>query len=172
MKTQIQNVAYELAGLIYGISLDGHVNKNEFDKLKTWCENHEHLCEQEEFKVLHEQVNPIIQSGIVTNEEIADLKDILNDFLKKTGAHEDEKLNLFFLHGLFEGILASGEVNTYEVFKLNQWIQKNEHLKDQKPFDELHQMIGQVLKNHRISNEDGVKLKSFFSDLMKKTKAG
>lgn len=172
MNTQIQNIAYELAGLIYGISLDGHVNKNEFDRLKAWCENHEHLCELEEFKVLHEQVNPIIKSGVVTNEEIEDLIDILNDFLEKTGSQNPEKLNLYFLHGLFEGILASGEVNTYEVFRLNQWIQKNEHLKDQKPFDELHQMISQVLKNHRISDADGVKLKSFFSDLITKTKAG
>lgn len=172
MNAQIQNVAYELAGLIYGISLDGHVNKNEFDRLKIWCETHEPLCELEEFKELHQQVQPIIQSGIVTNEEIEDLTDILNDFLKKTGDHDQNKLNLYFLHGLFEGILASGEVNTYEVFKLNQWIQKNEHLADQKPFDELHQMISQVLKNHRISSEDGVKLKFFISDLMKKIKAG
>lgn len=133
---------------------------------------HENLCESEEFKELHDQVNPIIKSGIVTNEEIEDLIDTLNDFLKKTGSQTSEKLNLYFLHGLFEGILASGEINTYEVFKLNQWIQKNDHLKNQRPFDELHQMIGQVLKNHRISDEDGVKLKSFFSDLITKTKAG
>ncbi|SDD10526.1 hypothetical protein SAMN04488104_10152 [Algoriphagus faecimaris] len=171
MESKIQNVAYELAGMIYGISLDGHVNKNEYDQLKAWCTNHEHLCEMEEFKSLHEQINPIIQSGVVTSEEIEDLKEILDNFLEKTGPKDEKKLNMFFLQGLFEGILSSGEVNTYEVYKLNQWIQKNEHLKNQKPFDELYGMIGQVLKNHRISDEDGVKLKSFFSEMIAKTKA-
>ena len=61
---EIRNAAFQLAGLIYGISLDGIVTKNEYEALKSWCHENEPLCELESFQNLHNQIKPITKCAI------------------------------------------------------------------------------------------------------------
>jgi len=164
---EIRNAAFQLAGLIYGISLDGIVTKNEFDALKSWCYENEPLCELESFQNLHSQIKPIIDDGIVNTEEIEELKTIINSFLGENDAKTGEAHNLYFLNGIFKGILASGDVNTYEIYKLNQWLEKNEHLKSSAPFDEMFALIATVLEDKKVDDEEAKQLKAFFSNLIK-----
>lgn len=164
---ETRNAAFQLAGLIYGISLDGVITKNEYDTLKSWCVENEPLCEMEAFQHLHSQIRPIIDDGKVNSEEIEELKDILNKFLEENGADSSSAPNLYFLNGIFKGILASGDVNTYEIFKLNQWLEKNEHLKSSAPFDEMFSLIATVLEDKKVDDEEAKQLKAFFSNLIK-----
>ncbi|WP_111672273.1 hypothetical protein [Algoriphagus litoralis] len=164
---EIKNAAYQLAGLIYGVSLDGIVTKNEYEALKSWCMENEPLCELEAFQKLHSQIKPIIDDGKVNSEEIEDLKQILNDFLEDNDAKNEEAPNLYFLNGIFKGILASGDVNTYEIYKLNQWLEKNEHLKNAAPFTEMFAVISAVLEDKKVDDAEALKLKEFFSKLVK-----
>ncbi|MBA4302234.1 hypothetical protein SAMN03080617_00396 [Algoriphagus alkaliphilus] len=160
---EIRNAAYQLAGLIYGIALDGIITKNEYEAMKSWCYENEPLCEMDSFQRLHSQIKPIIEDGKVNKEEIEALKNILNSFLEETGSINDKEPNLYFLNGIFKGILASGDVNTYEIYKLNQWLEKNEHLRKSTPFDELFSLIASVLEDKKVDDEEAVKLKAFFS---------
>lgn len=164
---EIKNAAFQLAGLIYGISLDGVITKNEYEALKSWCQENEPLCELESFQNLHSQIKPIIDDGKVNTEEIEELKDILNKFLEENGADTSSAPNLYFLNGIFKGILASGDVNTYEIYKLNQWLEKNEHLKSSAPFDKMFSLIASVLEDKKVDDEEAKQLKSFFSNLIK-----
>lgn len=167
IEQEIKNAAFQLAGLIYGVTLDGVITKNEFEALKSWCRENEPLCELESFQNLHSQVNPIISAGKVNAEEIDELKKIINEFLEDHDAKNDETPNLYFLNGIFKGILSSGDVNTYEVYKLNQWLEKNDHLKESAPFDEMFKLISSVLEDKKVDNEEAVRLKTFFSNLIK-----
>ncbi|MDO8966741.1 hypothetical protein [Algoriphagus sp.] len=164
---EIRNAAYQLAGLIYGISMDGIITKNEYEAMKSWCYENEPLCEMDSFQRLHSQIKPIIDDGKVNKEEIEELKDILNSFLEETGSINDKEPNLYFLNGIFKGILASGDVNTYEIYKLNQWLEKNEHLRKSTPFDELFSLIASVLEDKKVDDEEAIKLKAFFSAHLK-----
>lgn len=164
---EIRNAAYQLAGLIYGISLDGIVTKNEYEALKSWCQENEPLCELESFQNLHSQIKPIIDDGKVNAEEIEELKAIINNFLEENDAKTSEVPNLYFLNGIFKGILASGDINTYEIYKLNQWLEKNEHLKTSAPFDEMFSLIASVLEDKKVDDDEAKQLKSFFSNLIK-----
>lgn len=130
---EIRNAAFQLAGLIYGISLDGVVTKNEYEALKSWCLENEPLCELELFQKLYREIKPIIDDGKVNSEEIEALKTIITRFLEANGEDQEVAPNMYFLNGIFKGILASGDVNTYEIYKLNQWLEKNEHLKKNQP---------------------------------------
>jgi hypothetical protein len=159
---EIRNAAFQLAGLIYGISLDGIVTKNEYEALKSWCRENEPLCELESFQNLHNQIKPIIDDGIVNTEEIEEMKRIINDFLGENDAKTGEAPNLYFLNGIFKGILASGDINTYEIYKLNQWLEKNDHLKNSSPFDELFTLIASVLEDKKVDDEEALSLKKFF----------
>jgi hypothetical protein len=163
---ETKNAAFQLAGLIYGISLDGIVTKNEYDALKSWCRENEPLCELESFQKLHSQIKPIIDDGIVNAEEIEELKAIINNFLGENDAQKSEAPNLYFLNGIFKGILASGDINTYEIYKLNQWLEKNEHLKNSAPFDEMFTLIASVLEDKKVDDEEAKQLKAFFSNLI------
>lgn len=167
IEQEIKNAAFQLAGLIYGITLDGVITKNEFEALKSWCRENEPLCELETFQNLHSQVNPIIGGGKVNAEEIEELKSIINSFLEESGAEKEVAPNLYFLNGIFKGILASGDINTYEIYKLNQWLEKNDHLKESAPFDEMFKLISSVLEDKKVDYEEGVRLKTFFSNLIK-----
>lgn len=164
---EIKNAAFQLAGLIYGVSLDGVVTKNEYEALKSWCMENEPLCELDAFQKLHSQIKPIIDDGKVNSEEIEDLKQILNDFLEDNDAKNEEVPNLYFLNGIFKGILASGDINTYEIYKLNQWLEKNEHLKNVAPFNEMFAVISSVLEDKKVDDAEALKLKEFFSNLVK-----
>lgn len=163
---EIKKAAFQLAGLIYGISLDGVVGRNELHALKSWCHEHEPLCEMQAFQKLHSQVKPIIDDGRVNAEEIQELKQIINNFLEETGAKLEEEPNLYFLNGIFKGILASGDINTYEIYKLNLWLEKNDHLKNSAPFDEMFELISEVLEDKKVDDDESVRLKSFFAKLI------
>lgn len=164
--SEIKNAAYQLAGLIYGVSLDGVVTKNEYQALKNWCLENEPLCELEAFQNLHSQIKPIIDDGKVNTEEIEELKAILNDFLEENDAKNEEAPNLYFLNGIFKGILASGDINTYEIYKLNQWLEKNEHLKNSAPFKEMFTVISSVLEDKKVDDAEAIRLKDFFTKLI------
>lgn len=161
--TEVKNAAFQLAGLIYGISLDGVITKNEYEALKSWCNENEPLCELHSFQRLHSQIKPIIDDGNVNSEEIEELKEIIKGFLEENGGSSEEATNLYFLNGIFKGILASGDVNTYEIYKLNQWLEKHDHLQTSAPFDELFDLIASVLEDKKVDDEEALKLKQFFS---------
>ena len=161
--TEIKNAAFQLAGLIYGISLDGVITKNEFEALKSWCNENEPLCELEAFQNLHSQIRPIIDGGKVNSEEIDELKSIINNFLAASGADKALTPNMYFLNGIFKGILASGDINTYEIYKLNQWLEKNDHLKNSAPFDELFQLVATVMEDKKVDDLEARQLKDFFA---------
>ncbi|GAB3220157.1 hypothetical protein J0A67_05470 [Algoriphagus aestuariicola] len=160
--TEGKNAAYHLSGLIYGISLDGVVNRNEFQALKNWCRDYEPLCEMEAFQTLYTEIKPIIDNGQVNSEELTQIRLILGNFLEQFGGRTDSS-NLHFLHGLFQGVLASGDVNTYEIYKLRQWLEKNSELKAQAPFDELFELIDRVLEDEKVDDDEAKQLKAFFS---------
>lgn len=160
---ETQAAAYQLAGLIYGISLDGIVNKNEYEALKNWCTINEGLCENESFQKLHSQIRPIIEDGQVNNEELEVMKNILREFIGDVGSEKLAKPNLFFLQGIFQGILSSGDVNTYEIYRLNQWMEKNEHLQSDSTFNELFSLVQNVLEDKKVDDEESKKLKEFFA---------
>jgi hypothetical protein len=156
--------AYELAGMIYGISLDGVVTRNEFDALKTWCNQKEMLCEDEPFQKIFEKIKPIIQHGNVNHEELDEMNQILKSFLGDFDTEEVKHPNLFFLNGIFEGILASGDINTYEVYRLKKWMEKNTQLRAESPFNELIPLVESVLKDEKVDDQEAIQLKRFFED--------
>lgn len=92
------------------------------------------------------------------------MKLILREFVADIGSEKLDRPNLFFLHGIFEGILASGDINTYEVYRLNQWLEKNEHLRDHASFQELFELVHRVLEDQKVDDEEAKLLKSFFAD--------
>lgn len=161
--SETKKAAFQLAGLIYGISLDGIVDRNEYLALKSWCGEFEPLCEQEEFQKLHSRIKPIIDDGKINSEEIEEIKIILNQFLDDLGALGEEDGKLYFLNGIFKGILASGDINTYEMYRLNQWLEKNASLRNAPPFNELFEIIQSVLEDKIVDDEEAKKLKVFFS---------
>lgn len=154
--------AFELAGMIYGISLDGVVNHNEFEALKNWCHQNECLCDNPSFQDLFEKIHPIILDGSINHEELDEINSILKSFLGDFEEEQAHHPNLYFLNGIFEGILASGDVNTYEIYRLNQWMEKNKHLENESPFDELLPLIKSALADQKVDDQEAAILKSFF----------
>lgn len=161
--TEAKNAAFELSGLIYGITLDGVVDWNEFQALKNWCKDYEHLCRIDAFQKLYNDIKPIIDDGKVNSEELEQIKQLLIAFLEDIATEADHSSNLHFLKGLFHGVLASDDINTYEIYKLNQWLEKNSHLRSHPPFDELFEIVGKALEDKKVDDSEAKRLKEFFA---------
>jgi len=161
---ETKKAAFELAGMIYGISLDGIVNRNEYEALKNWCFQNEPLCEHESFQKLFDKIRPIILDGVVNHEEMESIIVLLKSFLGDYEADQFKHPNLYFLNGIFEGILASGDINTYEIYRLKQWLEKNTNLRKEKPFDELIPLVESVLEDQKVDDYEAVQLKEFFKN--------
>ncbi len=165
--TEWKNAATELAGMIYGVSLDGVVTRNEYETLKNWCADNESLCEHEPFNGLYSKIKPIVDSGSVNKEELEEIEDILNKFLEKIGSKQRvEDSNKLFIKGLLKGILSSGDINDQEVYKLKQFLenQDDENLKSK--FNGLKELIDKIWEDGKVDDAEFRILKDYMGLLI------
>lgn len=85
---------YELNGIIEGIVCDGEVNESEVFRLKDWMNTYgnsirEHKPSAELCKV----IDDILEDGIVTEEEQAELLDMLNKRIKTAQFENKDEIN-------------------------------------------------------------------------------
>lgn len=165
--TEWKNAATELAGMIYGVSLDGVVTRNEYETLKNWCADNESLCEHEPFNGLYSKIKPIVDSGSVNKQELEEIEDILNKFLEKIGSKQRvEDSNKLFIKGLLKGILSSGDINDQEVYKLKQFLenQDDENLKSK--FNGLKELIDKIWEDGKVDDAEFRILKDYMGLLI------
>ena len=71
-----------LHGFCHGILADGVVNDIEIDQLKNWLEQHKHLSTYYPYDEIYAIVINILEDGIVSEAERAELTILLNDFVE------------------------------------------------------------------------------------------
>lgn len=162
-----QNAAKELAGLIYGVSLDGVITRNEFAAIKNWCNSYEPLCSYEPFQHLHDRIKPIIDAGKMTSEELDEIENSLNLFLKEIGSKEQiNKPDQIFINGMFQGILSSGDINDQEVYKLKIFLEKEGNEKIQQEYAGLYELIQKIWSDGKVDDAEFRILKDYLNLLI------
>ncbi|MDN3203308.1 hypothetical protein [Algoriphagus sediminis] len=155
-----------LKGLLHGVFLDRHVNRNEIMELKDWCYAHEELATDGPFKDFFYEIKAILDTGVVTAEEILDMNVILTDYRKHFIPKDQAIADINFLKGICYGILADGEINKHEVYMLKTWLKENEHLCTEPPYKNFYIIITKVLEDNKVDQEEAKMLKQLFSDFL------
>ncbi len=165
--TQTQIAFHNLNGLVNGISMDGRITKSEFDAMKSWCQTHDGLCEEEPFLTFHEEVRNIIKTGQLGSEEIFEIKKVLDKYAPKFEESDPSKASLHFLQGICYGIMADGDINKYELNLLKKWLDDHEQLKDTYPFNEIAEHVANAISHGKLDQENYLSLQKYFREFLK-----
>lgn len=165
-KNEAHKAFNSLRGIIEGISLDRMVNNKEIEELRRWTEKHEYLSNRNPFDDLIINIQAIIEDGIVTEEEIADMKWLCNKFSDGFQYYDVATSDLQVLQGICHGILSDGIVSDSEVFELKKWLDNHHHLETYYPYDEISSVLTDVLEDGRIDEQERRLLKKYFNEFV------
>ncbi|MCH6199448.1 hypothetical protein MMU07_07660 [Aquiflexum sp. LQ15W] len=164
MKTQ--KPFNHLKGIIHGISSDGRITRGEFTEMKLWCQAHQGLCEESPFKEFFTEVKAILDGGMMTAEEIMELKSILKKYESELSVSESKEAKIHFLQGICYGILADAEINKYEVTVLKKWLEENNTVLGLSPFKEMYALLSRVMEDGKVDIEEEKELKKYFLEVL------
>ncbi|MHA7128183.1 hypothetical protein [Algoriphagus namhaensis] len=155
-----------LKGLLHGVFLDRRVNRNEIMELRDWCYAHEELATDGPFKDFFHEIKAILDTGVVTAEEILDMNVILTNYRKHFIPVDQATADINFLKGICYGMLADGEINKHEAYMLKTWLLENEHLCNERPYKDFYDIITSVLEDNHLDHEEAKMLKKLFTDFL------
>ncbi|WP_394179604.1 BRCT domain-containing protein [Marinomonas posidonica] len=136
-----------LKGILQGIAADQQLNEVEVLFLDVWLKSQEHLRDDPDAIDLIDAVDDILADGIVTEEEIEDLKCLVNDIVefKDFPRQKDiDRVNEFL--GVLSGVVADDVLNYDEMSALIEWLNANDDLFDSFPINLVVKQFDQ-LKN-------------------------
>ncbi|MEL7119226.1 MAG: BRCT domain-containing protein [Bacteroidota bacterium] len=155
-----------LQGILDGIALDTRINHKEVNELELWCQEHVHLQYKNPFKDLINNIETIIEDDEVTAEEVEDMKWVCESFKDDFVYFKQLTSDLQRLQGVCHGILADGIVRDTEVTELEKWLEARSHLATYYPYDEISSLVGSVLADGKIDEQERQLLKKFFNDFV------
>jgi hypothetical protein len=166
-KAEAHKAFNTLCGIVEGITMDNKINDNEIRELESWCENHQHLMHSNPFRDIVSNIQALLtDSDDFCFETIEDIKwicDIHKDGFAyyKTFSSDLQKLN-----GILHGIMADGELLDAEIYSLANWLENNQHLATYYPYDKIVSLVGEVLEDSKIDEDERLLLKSYFKDFI------
>jgi hypothetical protein len=154
-------------GIIHGISSDGRISRGQFEEMKLWCQAHGGLCNQSPFKEFFEEIKSILDGGIMTSEEIDEMKTIINKYESQLSVSETVEARIQMLQGICYGILADEQINKYEIYVLKKWLEENNTMLGLSPFKEMHALLTDVMEDGQVDIIEEKELKKYFLEILK-----
>jgi hypothetical protein len=154
-----------LKGIIDGILADVSLNDIEVIYLKAWCLNDTFDFNDGDFIDIKEQIEDILEDGMITSSEQKDMQQMLSDMLEYCSVSEvPTRESTNYLLGFLSGISADDVLNDDEIYKLRDHLSQNADFVKQWPANALKARLDAVL-------EDGIIDESERQDLMALVKA-
>lgn len=156
-----------LCGIVDGIAMDLKLNDREIKELEIWCENHQHLMHSNPFRDIISNIQAILtDSDDFCLETIEDIKWLCNIHKDGFSYYKTFSSDLQILNGILHGIMADGELLDSEIYSLANWLENNKHLSTFFPYDNILSIVGEVLEDSKIDEEERLLLQSYFKDFI------
>ncbi len=159
-KSEAIKAINKLKGILLGVLMDKEINPKEIDELGKWSENQYYLIDHHPFKELMQLISETTDIKVFDPSTIIDMFNICIEFEENYYSHIKSN-DLQILNGIFHGILADGIINDIEIFELEKWLLKNNHLSKLHPYDEVYSIVKTILKDRQIDDNERKSLKSF-----------
>jgi NAD-dependent DNA ligase len=165
-KAEFDKALHTLMGIIEGIQADARINSMEIEELQNWCLLQSAHQSKYPFKEIVPMVRDSIADGIMTEEEIEDIRWLCTMYLNENPYFDAVTSDIQVLHGILHGILSDGAINAKELEFLSKWLEETRHLESVYPYDEVYSLVFQVLRDGKIEPEEERLLKGFFADFI------
>lgn len=150
-------------GLIHGIDADLKINDIEISTIRSWIGENSRFSKIYPFSVILHMTIKVLEDNIITSEEKCLILEETKKYLS-ADSFSEVTLSLQILIGILEGISCDKLIRHEELVELQKWLFDNIHLKGNYPYDEIINILEEVLKDGFITEDEN----SILCDLFKK----
>jgi hypothetical protein len=144
-----------LKGIVDGILADVALNDIEVIYLKAWCCNDTFDFNDGDFIDIKEQIEDILEDGMITSSELKDMQQMLSDILEYCSISEaPTRESTNYLLGFLSGISADDVLNDDEIYKLRDHLSQNADFVKQWPANALKARLDAVLEDGIIDDKE------------------
>lgn len=165
-KAQADKAINSLKGILLGINMDGLVNEVECNELKKWATNHNELISRNPFNEFIQIIEQTTSNGLPSKDTIEDLFWLCQKYESDNYYYNAVSADLQTLQGICHGVLSDGVINEEEVFNLDKWLDKNEHLSTFYPYDEIRALVLSIVSDKKVDEDEKLVLKAYFSQFV------
>ncbi len=144
-----------LKGILDGIHADEHLNQVEEVYLRAWKDNDIFNFKDGDFIDIHEQIEDILEDGVISTYELKDIQQMLQDILDygdlEDGGYESTVNHLL---GFLSGISADGMLCDMEIERLSSLLQQDKALTRMWPASAIKKRLDAILADDIVDEEE------------------
>lgn len=157
-------------GLIHGIDADFKINEIEINTIRKWISENSRFSKIYPFSIIMHMTIRILEDNIITTEEKCLLLEETKKYLSPDSFSEST-LAIQILIGILEGISCDKLIRYEELVDLQKWLHNNDHLKGNYPYDEIINILENVLRDGVITEEENCILYDLFKKFINPTES-
>uniref|UniRef100_Q31HW4 DNA ligase n=1 Tax=Hydrogenovibrio crunogenus (strain DSM 25203 / XCL-2) TaxID=317025 RepID=Q31HW4_HYDCU len=147
-----------LMGILSGIQADEAMTNGEVVFLQNWLSDQKYLHNDPDVFDLLDLLSSILEDGIITSDEKADLSQLVSDVLEYRDDYvymgDVDKDAFRRALGVFSGIAADDELTDMEVSYLNEWLDSHGELICHWPISKVNRLVKSALEDGVITGEE------------------
>lgn len=148
-----------LKGILDGVHADTHLNDVEEVYLRAWKDNDIFNLRDGDFIDIHEQIEDILEDGVISNAELKDIQQMLQDILDygdlEDGGYESTVNHLL---GFLSGISADDTICDTEIEKLSNLLNRDTTLSSKWPANAIKSRLDTILADGVVDDGERVEL--------------
>ncbi len=152
----VQKALQDLLGICQGIVADQHITSDEALFLDVWLRNNRILENDPDYRDLLELTTDILEDGILTVEELDDLKELISTIIdyRSDQGFANEKEAVQRLLGICKGVSADQELNESEIIVLSNWVDRSVAWIESPVVANIHAAVRAVLQDGLITEDE------------------
>ncbi len=141
-----------LKGILAGVLSDNQINPQEISLIKDWIKNARNYETYYPYRVFIQNLNKVIEDNIITEEEVADINWLCDQYLNKENPYYNAITSATqTLTGIISGITSDGVINQEEIGFLNHWLDEHLFLYKTWLFDEVYKIVKEIVFTRHLS---------------------
>jgi NAD-dependent DNA ligase len=150
-----------LVGIISGIRSDNVISDTEYEEVISWIDAHREYEDKQPYKEVIDIIRQALADKVLTNEESENIIWFCNQYINKTGYFNIITSGIQKLTGIIKGVAFDNEINFQELEYLDNWMEENDYLKNTYPYDELYNLVTNIIQDKMITEEEHHSLLTF-----------
>ena len=161
-----EKAAYGLKGLLIGLVADQKLDEQELLFLDLWLKSHWTLRHDGDVIDLLDLVGDILEDGKITNDELEELNELINDIINYRDSEESgEEAQINELLGLLSGIAADNIITDSEIAVLVNWLSEHKDITCSWPADAIIDRLNSIFEDEIITDQERDELLEFVQQI-------
>ena len=150
-----------LVGIISGIRSDNVISDMEYEEVISWINAHREYEGKQPYKEVIEIIRQSLADNVLTHEESENIIWFCNQYINKTGYFNIITSGIQKLTGIIKGVAFDNKINLQELEYLDNWMEENDYLKNTYPYDELYNLVTNIIQDKMITELEHQSLLTF-----------